>query len=77
MYSQLIDPVGGDNVDLAGDIGQAAAGVPAWIHGYFSLDTTNNPEKSVIGNWNGSVPTRFTVVQGVWGTLPGLVVLLQ
>jgi hypothetical protein len=77
MYSQLIDGVGGDNVDLAGDIGQAASGVPAWSHGYFNLDTTNNPEKAVIGAWGASVPARFTVVQGTWGTLPGLVVILQ
>lgn len=49
QYQTLLDPVGGHNYDLAGDIGQASGGEPAWIKGIFFADTTNLPEKSVVG----------------------------
>ena len=77
INSVALDGVGGEIVDLAGDVGQASGGQGFFIHGYFSLDTTNFPQGCVIGNWGPSVPSRFTVTQGVWGTAAGLEVIMQ
>lgn len=74
----LLDPVGGHNYDLAGDVGQAMGGEPCWRKGLFYYDPVNLPEKSVVGiDANALTLGKLIIYQGASGIgAPGLIVEL-
>lgn len=78
MNQTMIDPVGAPgNVDLAGDTGQASGGVPCYVAGYFFADTTNFPEKSVVGlDTNAMTLGKLVFVSGTTLSAPGVIVNL-
>lgn len=74
----LLDPLGGHNYDLAGDVGQAMGGEACFVQGMFYYDPVNLPEKSVVGlDANALTLGKLTIMQGASGIgAPGLILQL-
>lgn len=76
QYGQSVDPVGcPGQLDLAGDIGQASGGTAFWVDGYYFADTTNYPEKSVVGlDANAFTLGKLTFIAGTSLSSPGCMI---
>jgi len=77
INSCTLDPVGAVPTEY-GDAGQPTSGNSCWINGQFYADTTNYPEKSVVGlDANAMTLGKLSFVNGTALTDTGVIVQLN